>query len=412
MFYLGDLRTAFVGLTKEELMKYANDPFWVRLRWFLFITFWLLWGVMLLGAILIILAAPKCDPPPPKTWWEKGPLIELGDKPESQNIALIKENAITGVIIPWMGDTYEDLDESHDFAKTIKKFNDENIKVIVELEPGTSNVWFNRSLNKDPTFSNYYIWQPGKVGNNGSDPPNNWLTVENKTSWVFSRIRREYYYAPTGKAQLNLRNSDVVEAFSKVINKFVGFGANGVRLRNVSLLLADSSFDNEITNPSPRVGDLTTYGFYAHTKTENLLELGPLLQQWKVIVKNLTDNGPFMIDEDLNNIEAYKVNNSYVVDLPSQSYLFSKPNSSVFDLMKVLNATFKSDNITWPAWKVNSTSDLVDIMTYLLPGTPVIKTGGRSVNKDLLKIRDTPSIMRGSFDFYSLNNGSILAFVR
>jgi len=23
----------FVGLGKEELMRYANDPFWVRLRW-------------------------------------------------------------------------------------------------------------------------------------------------------------------------------------------------------------------------------------------------------------------------------------------------------------------------------------------------------------------------------------------
>lgn len=411
MFYLGDLRTAFVGLTKEELMKYANDPFWVRLRWFLFITFWLLWGVMLLGAILIILAAPKCDPPPPKTWWEKGPLIELDDKLESQNVDLIKENAISGVIIPWTGDTYDDIDESHDFAKSIKKFNNENIKVIVELEPGTSNVWFNKSLNKDPLFSNYYIWRPGK-GEQGTDPPNNWLNVQNKSSWLFSQSRREFYYAPTGNAHLNLRNSDVVEAFSNVIKKFVGFGANGIRLRKVPLLLADSSFGDEIPIHATPGYELRTYGLYAHTKTENLLELGPLLQQWNVIVKNLTDNGPFMIDEDLNNIEAYKVNSSYVVDLPSQSHLFSKPNTSVFDLMKVLTATFKSDNITWPAWKVNSSSDIVDIMTYLLPGTPVIKAGGRTVNKDLLKIRDTPSIMRGSFDFYSLNNASILAFVR
>lgn len=60
---------AFVGMSKEELMKYANDPFWVRLRWILFISFWLLWALMLLGAILIIYAAPKCSPPPPKTWY-------------------------------------------------------------------------------------------------------------------------------------------------------------------------------------------------------------------------------------------------------------------------------------------------------------------------------------------------------
>jgi len=50
----------FVGLGKEELMKYANDPFWVKLRWFLFILFWILWVAMLAGAIVIIVLAPKC----------------------------------------------------------------------------------------------------------------------------------------------------------------------------------------------------------------------------------------------------------------------------------------------------------------------------------------------------------------
>lgn len=59
---------AFTGLTKEELMKYSNDPFWVRLRWIMFIGFWLIWLGMLAGAIYIIIGAPKCAPPPPKTW--------------------------------------------------------------------------------------------------------------------------------------------------------------------------------------------------------------------------------------------------------------------------------------------------------------------------------------------------------
>lgn len=41
-------------------MKYANDPFWIRLRWLLFILFWALWVAMLAGAIVIIVMAPKC----------------------------------------------------------------------------------------------------------------------------------------------------------------------------------------------------------------------------------------------------------------------------------------------------------------------------------------------------------------
>lgn len=65
---IGEIKSAFVGMTKEELMKYATDPFWVRLRWIFFISFWLLWLGMLVGAIVIIIAAPKCAPPAPRTW--------------------------------------------------------------------------------------------------------------------------------------------------------------------------------------------------------------------------------------------------------------------------------------------------------------------------------------------------------
>jgi phage shock protein PspC (stress-responsive transcriptional regulator) len=71
------MKIAFAGMGKEELMKFANDPFWVRLRWFLFIFFWLLWAAMLAGAIAIIIMAPKCAAPAPLKWWEQSPLYQV-----------------------------------------------------------------------------------------------------------------------------------------------------------------------------------------------------------------------------------------------------------------------------------------------------------------------------------------------
>lgn len=65
------------GMGKEELMKFANDPFWIRLRWALFISFWLLWAAMLTGAIAIIVMAPKCSAPEPKKLWEESPIVQL-----------------------------------------------------------------------------------------------------------------------------------------------------------------------------------------------------------------------------------------------------------------------------------------------------------------------------------------------
>lgn len=72
-----NMKIAFAGMGKEELMKFANDPFWVRLRWFLFISFWLLWVAMLAGAITIIVMAPKCAAPAPLKWWEQSPLYQV-----------------------------------------------------------------------------------------------------------------------------------------------------------------------------------------------------------------------------------------------------------------------------------------------------------------------------------------------
>ena len=93
------------GMGKEELMKFANDPFWIRLRWFLFIAFWLLWASMLAGAIAIIVMAPKCNPPEPRKWWQESPIIQLdaADTP-SQNLKglealldIIKEQGIKAI---------------------------------------------------------------------------------------------------------------------------------------------------------------------------------------------------------------------------------------------------------------------------------------------------------------------------
>ena len=63
IFYLKDYNRDFVGLSREELLKYANDPYWIRLRWIFFLGFWLVWFVMLLIAIIIVIYTPKCNSP-------------------------------------------------------------------------------------------------------------------------------------------------------------------------------------------------------------------------------------------------------------------------------------------------------------------------------------------------------------
>lgn len=67
----------FAGMNKEELMQYANDPFWKKVRLVLFIGFWVIWLVMLVAAIIIIVLAPKCPPRPDLDWYQTKPMYNI-----------------------------------------------------------------------------------------------------------------------------------------------------------------------------------------------------------------------------------------------------------------------------------------------------------------------------------------------
>lgn len=95
---------------KAELMKYANDPFWIKLRWFLFIAFWVLWIAMLVGAVTIIVMAPKCTAPEPKKWFEKSPIVKLSSADLKNylrdpsgletRLKFLQELKIKGIVLP------------------------------------------------------------------------------------------------------------------------------------------------------------------------------------------------------------------------------------------------------------------------------------------------------------------------
>uniref|UniRef100_A0A8C8DWP6 Glycosyl hydrolase family 13 catalytic domain-containing protein n=1 Tax=Oryzias sinensis TaxID=183150 RepID=A0A8C8DWP6_9TELE len=70
-------QTKFTGLNKEELLRVAGSPGWVRTRWALLLVFWIGWLGMLVGAVLIILRAPVCRELPPTDWWNEGPLLQI-----------------------------------------------------------------------------------------------------------------------------------------------------------------------------------------------------------------------------------------------------------------------------------------------------------------------------------------------
>ncbi|XP_043076902.1 solute carrier family 3 member 2b [Puntigrus tetrazona] len=148
----------FTGLSKEELMRVAGTPGWVKVRWALLILFWLGWLGMLAGAIAIIIQAPRCKPLPEMNWWNYGPLYQIGDVnsfSESSDLMGVAEKVqemdelkmkglIIGPIHVSSADEPEKLklteisEEAGDltqFQEVIKAAHKRGISVVLDLTP-------------------------------------------------------------------------------------------------------------------------------------------------------------------------------------------------------------------------------------------------------------------------------------
>lgn len=60
----------FTGLSKDEVIKYGSDPAWVKARWALFVSFWLAWIGLVVGAVLIVYFTPSCPHIEKLEWYQ------------------------------------------------------------------------------------------------------------------------------------------------------------------------------------------------------------------------------------------------------------------------------------------------------------------------------------------------------
>ncbi|XP_064407912.1 amino acid transporter heavy chain SLC3A2 [Latimeria chalumnae] len=184
----------FTGLTKEELLKVAGTPGWVRVRWALLILFWLGWLGMLAGAIVIIVQAPRCKTPPSQEWWQQGVLYQINSLKKFPNsdgdrIGSLMEiqkhlDALTSLKVKALvvGPIHQvepgsetrleeinpDLGKEDDFKNLMKEAKNKGIRVVLDLTPNynETNEWFdinsadsNTTISKLQIAMNYWLKQ-------------------------------------------------------------------------------------------------------------------------------------------------------------------------------------------------------------------------------------------------------------
>jgi len=251
----------FKGLSKAELMKYADDPTWVRIRWFLFVLFWLVWLAMLVASIVIIVHAPKCPSPEPKEWWQKGPVYSVDIPTFKKDIkgleseleylvdagvstlylsAFFKGSGlVSGDSLPTQyggqygvsdyKDVAPELGSLADWDNLVEQLKERKMKVIVDFIPDATSPmheWFERSVARDPEFEDFYIWSD----NAGS-------------GWEQSSDRGQaYYVGGHSLPQLNLRNEKVVAELESVLRFWLDRGVDGFNLVGYETLVEKTDF--------------------------------------------------------------------------------------------------------------------------------------------------------------------------
>jgi len=420
----------FCGLTKEELMKYANDPFWIRLRWTLFVAFWLIWLAMLVGAIVIIVLGPKCAPVQKLDWWQKDPVYQIyprSFKDDSGDgvgdIAGIKSKLDyledLGAKSLWLSPVFQspmkdfgyDISDfraidplfgtMEDFEALLADVKDRGMHLIMDLVPNHSSdqhAWFQASVRREAPYTDYYVWADSSGGS--STPPNGWQGVFGGSAWTYSAQRGQWYYHQflAQQPDLNYRNPAVREEMEAVIRFWLDKGVDGFRLDALKHLYETE----DLTETEPRLPGKTGSGWadYDHTGvTTDLPEVFETLASWRDICdeyKAKDEEHRLLMAEvygDTERVMEYYGNGTNLADFPFNFLLVERLKSSAdltgTNLQAIIGEWRDAQpNGTWANWVLGNhdqsrvatrvgeeAADALNMLLILLPGTPITYYG-------------------------------------
>ncbi|XP_060071120.1 probable maltase [Ylistrum balloti] len=311
----GDI--SFTGLGKEELMKYADDPFWKKVRICLFVLFWVGWVAMLVAAIVIIVLAPRCPYRPDSKWYDENTMYQVyprsfKDSSKSQStdpsagvgdleglsskLPYLKELGMKSLYISSFFKSgnqdhgmdvvdHKDIDSifgTLDQFKAIRKETKNELRIILDFIPNhtsRNHTWFEMSKKKDAKYKDFYVW----ASCTPTTKPNNWLSVYGGSAWEYDEERKECYYHTYLKEEpdLNLANPDVLKEMDAILRFWLDLGVDGFNVIGAQHLVESNNTANETLSGLPVAA--TDYAYLDHTLTRNQPESIALINRWRSV---------------------------------------------------------------------------------------------------------------------------------
>lgn len=272
-----DVEPKCIGLTKEQLEKYRNDPFWKPVRTVLFALFWISWVVMFTGAILIVVLSPKCAEKQKPEWWQTKVSYQLltptfydtdndgvGDfHGITEKLDLLKKIGVTTIypspIIELEKNDYFNPYNVIDHLKVDKRFGTEDqfkelieaahsrdMYVVMDLPVSSVSIhhpWF---LNE-----RMEMFVTAKEGSSGFSQPNFYKFHRDNTT-------RYLGYPTAANPVLNWSNENVKSTILDTMKKFLLLGIDGFHIDHVSQLAVDDFGKTDHAGAIEVLKELTT----------------------------------------------------------------------------------------------------------------------------------------------------------
>ncbi len=161
-----------------------------------------------------------------------------------------------GIDVIWLSPVYESPNDDNgydisDYCKIMNEFGtmedwDEllhemhkrNMKLMMDLvvnHTSDEHNWFIESRkSKDNKYRDYYIWRPGKEGNE----PNNWGAAFSGSAWQYDEMTDEYYLHLFSKKQpdLNWDNEKVRQDVYDMMKFWLEKGIDGFRMDVINFI--------------------------------------------------------------------------------------------------------------------------------------------------------------------------------
>ena len=160
---------------------------------------------------------------------------------------------------------YEQIDSLYgsmaDFERLLDEVHNRDMKLMMDVvvnHTSDEHHWFIESRkSKDNPYRDYYIWKDG----NTEEPPTNWGSVFNGSTWQYDNATEQYYLHLFDKKQpdLNWENPLVRNDIYKMMRFWLAKGVDGFRLDVINFISKNTSYPNGILATGQKYADGSAY---------------------------------------------------------------------------------------------------------------------------------------------------------